>query len=276
MVNLFSPDVSFTEGLSVSTSNVDNKSPLENITETYDVPLTPSHKPTLTLEDPFGDTEKKAPDKASTNEKTVLKTGNSPSEIRDAFSATEVNKPDHHDSAVGLINVFDHPVDTVRDRYGSPAGTEKKEKKPASSTQFKTAEVSEITTEPDDICPVQPTVPAIAPVLPSSKDELSQLRKENQRLKKLLQARNYTNRKTIEQSMEIALEQTLLELSPDYLETLFDDYSHRKTGLFRRRRDNWQLYRSHFFRIMRERKLSLVFLANLKECSKNQQKDTSC
>lgn len=104
--------------------------------------------------------------------------------------------------------------------------------------------------------------------------ELQQLRQENQRLKELLKKRTRLQKKMIYHGMGEALNQTLMDFSPEYLESLFDDYSGKRQGLLRKR-DNWQLYTRHFKRVMKEQTIRLTFTARFQAAmGKLQEKET--
>ncbi len=89
---------------------------------------------------------------------------------------------------------------------------------------------------------------------------LYQLQQENEKLKSLLKKRDRQKNRVIQHCMTEALEQTLMDFAPAYLEKLFDDYSGGRGGLFSRRND-WKLYERHFHRVMKEQTPKLSFMA---------------
>ncbi|MRI32673.1 hypothetical protein EOPP23_06685 [Endozoicomonas sp. OPT23] len=91
-------------------------------------------------------------------------------------------------------------------------------------------------------------------------DVLYQLREENEKLKSLLRKRERQKNRQVQHCMTEALEQTLMDFAPGYLEKLFDDYSSGSSGFFSRR-DNWKLYEKHFQRMMKEQTPKLSFMA---------------
>ena len=103
---------------------------------------------------------------------------------------------------------------------------------------------------------------------------LFQLQEENQRLREELKKRDKVHKKMITHSMGVALEQTLMDFSPNYLEKLFDDYSAPTPGWFRRR-DNWQMYTRHFARVIKEQSARLAFTARFQAAMRKLQEETS-
>ncbi|MGY0217428.1 type VI secretion system-associated FHA domain protein [Endozoicomonadaceae bacterium StTr2] len=108
---------------------------------------------------------------------------------------------------------------------------------------------------------------------PATRSELSALLEENRRLREALRRRSRVLKKMMYHAMGEALEQTLTELSPEYLEKLFDDYNGGKPGLFGKR-DNWKLYTRHYQRIMKEQTLRLTFTARF-QAAMNRLKEKS-
>ncbi|WCE31029.1 type VI secretion system-associated FHA domain protein [Vibrio sp. SCSIO 43137] len=74
----------------------------------------------------------------------------------------------------------------------------------------------------------------------------------------------------IEQAIEMALTRLLTELSPEHLESMFDDLS--TPGLFRRQPKYWDLYKRYFKRQINSRDLHVKFNAYFKDSIKVQHK----
>ncbi|MCL6272129.1 FHA domain-containing protein [Sansalvadorimonas sp. 2012CJ34-2] len=122
--------------------------------------------------------------------------------------------------------------------------------------------------------PIQRVEHSGVPVLSSSsQDTIFQLQEENRQLREQLKKKNKLVKKVIYHAMGQALEQTLMDFSPEYLEKLFDDYSGKKRGLFRKR-NNWELYGRHFQRIMKEQTCRLAFTARFQAALRKLQEKT--
>lgn len=74
----------------------------------------------------------------------------------------------------------------------------------------------------------------------------------------------------LDQAIEMALSRLLQELSPEHLETMFDELS--TPGLFRRQPKYWDLYKRYFKRQLNSKDLQVKFNAYFKDSIKVQQK----
>ena len=258
MVNLFSPDVSLTPETSYED---DNQNSTDN--DPFAQQQIPQKQSSYALDDPFNDHSQPEPQATIQEEPQVS-----------SLQTAEIQPLPEQGNSNGfldqdrnqLINILESPEQDVS--------------------------VPEITSHHYQAQPVQPeaihqqeepstlTHKSEIQVLPyphpsrQEQQELQQLRQENQRLKELLKKRTRLQKKMIYHCMGEALDQTLTDFSPAYLESLFDDYSDKKQGLLRKR-DNWRLYTRHFQRVMKEQTTRLTFTARFQAAmSKLQEKET--
>ncbi len=276
MVNLFSPEISLT-----NTEPEQLEDPLTDTAAADDPFLMASpHYPQATamvLDDPFSDT--------SAEQHNGLKqehTPANPEAVSVHFGSNEILPPiDQLITSSGerekagkdpanLIDILNDSLEPipVHDNYQSPIP-------PATSaTSANRQETTQVQDSSEQ--PVNDLIQRIqTPVISHPPDnQLQELLKENRRLRDSLKRKNRLLKKMIYHAMGESLEQTLLEFSPAYLEKLFDDYSDRKRGLFRKR-DNWQLYTRHYQRVVKEQTARLSFTARFQAALRKLQEKAS-
>ena len=259
LVNLFSPKVSLTP-----LDEPEDVMDFSNDFMAADRTLNFERK-SLDLGDPFlesGDlTERREPLAKQAYEPTIEKdvNGQDIADIDEAVIEQQSRSVKQRDEQ--LINVFSEVPDSIPDRAED-------------SPLEPLADLQSLVSKSEERSPVAEAVPVGELVSVHSEvldhqlpaiDLLYQLREENEKLKTLLRKRERQKNRQVQHCMTEALEQTLMDFAPAYLEQLFDDYSGGKGGFFSRR-DNWKLYERHFQRMMKEQTPKLSFMGPIPCC----------
>ena len=252
LVNLFSPDTSFNA----------LKEPEETVDPNQDFLVSDqsfsANKTTLDLTDPFLERSVLAEADANPVKKTYEPAIDKHAASQD-ITEIEYVVSEHQSAPISqrgehLINVFSEVPESIPEKADeslvSPLTdfSVREDQHEHQQTVVNTAPVTEIV-----------TVQAEPMNQPPAIDLIYQLRRENEKLKEVLRKRERQKNRLVQHCMNEALEQTLMDFAPAYLEKLFDDYN-SKPGLFARR-DNWQLYERHFQRVMKEQTPKLTFMA---------------
>ena len=284
MVNLFSPDISHTTGIAESLEDVPLEPPVSDDPFSAS-PARLAQSTAMVLDDPFNDSVQAGSQAFSPNTARLNEQGESITFGHEPKSQSIDQLPDSYTATASrlepanLINVLEHSEPTIPEQAEetkaqvTPGFKQVSEEAssvrstPTNSVQTMPAPLPETQDAPLQRIEQVASTPALTG---SAQDMIFQLQEENFRLREQLKRKNKLVKKAIYHAMGQALEQTLMDFSPEYLEKLFDDYSGKKSGLFRKR-DNWALYSRHFQRLLKEQTCRLAFTARFQAALRKMQ-----